>query len=137
MASLSVRVRGASPDDALGELMLSALPAGFGVAALSAEAVLPRRLGNRERGMLGASVCVLALGLLVVVPLSAAWVVTLLALTGLGLGAYIPANNTVIMRSAPAGSSTTQMPGAAANSSRACAAVITPSKLTLTDSAWP
>lgn len=86
-------------------LMLSALPAGFGVAALSAEAVLPRRLGNRERGMLGASVCVLALGLLVVVPLSAAWVVTLLALTGLGLGAYIPANNTVIMRSAPAGSS--------------------------------
>jgi hypothetical protein len=31
-------------------LILSALPAGFGVAALSAEAVLPRGLRNRTRG---------------------------------------------------------------------------------------
>ena len=35
----------------------------------------------------------------IVVPLTAATVVPLLALAGLGLGIFVPANNTVIMRS--------------------------------------
>ena len=37
-------------------------------------------------------------------PMSPAWIVPLLALAGLGLGVFVPANNAVIMRSAAAGS---------------------------------
>jgi MFS family permease len=88
-------------------LLLSALPAGFGVAALTADTVLPRHLGNRQRGMLGSLISALALGLFAVLPPGTALAVVLLALTGLGLGIFIPANNTAIMRSAPEGSAAT------------------------------
>jgi MFS family permease len=88
-------------------LLLSALPAGFGVAALTADTVLPPHLGNRQRGMLGSLLSALALGLFAVLPPSTSLAVVLLTLTGLGLGIFIPANNTAIMRSAPAGSAAT------------------------------
>jgi MFS family permease len=99
---------GARPGSEAGVgLLLSALPAGFGVAALTADRVLPRHLGNRQRGMLGSLTSALALGLLAALPPGTSLVLPLLALTGLGLGVFIPANNTSIMRSAPAGSPAT------------------------------
>jgi MFS family permease len=83
-------------------LMLSALPVGFGVAALGAEAVLPRRVRNWHRGAIGGCISTISLGTLAFMPLPAAWIVALLALAGAGLGVFVPANNTVIMRSASA-----------------------------------
>ncbi len=88
-------------------LLLSALPAGFGVAALTADTVLPPHLGNRARGMLGSLISALALALFAVLPPGTPLAVVLLALTGLGLGIFIPANNAAIMRSAPRGSAAT------------------------------
>jgi MFS family permease len=85
-------------------LQLTALPVGFGVAAVAAETVLPPRLTNRQRGAAGALLCSLALGMLIFMPASGTWTVGLLALAGLGLGVFVPANNAVIMRSARAGS---------------------------------
>ena len=89
-------------------LLLTALPAGFGAAALGGERLLPSGLGNRPRGAAGALICSLALAMLMVMlmtgPASDAVVAALLALAGLGLGIFVPANNAVIMRSAHAGS---------------------------------
>jgi MFS family permease len=83
-------------------LLLSALPAGFGLAALGGEALLPEAMTNRQRGVSGALTCSFALVMLVFVPTSPAWIGPLLALAGLGLGVFVPANNAVIMRSAQA-----------------------------------
>jgi MFS family permease len=85
-------------------LVLSALPAGFGVAALSSEALLPKGMSNRQRGVTGAFTCAFALVMLVFMPMSPIWIVPMLAVAGLGLGVFVPANNAVIMRSAQAGS---------------------------------
>jgi len=85
-------------------LVLSALPVGFGVAALGGEALLPPGPSNRQRGVTGALICAFALVMLIVVPMSPGWAVPMLALAGLGLGAFVPANNAVIMRSAGHGS---------------------------------
>jgi MFS family permease len=85
-------------------LLLTALPVGFGGAALSAEAILPGTVTNRERGVAGALICALAIGILGFVPLSGAWIAAPLALAGAGLGLFIPANNSVIMRTSEAGS---------------------------------
>ena len=85
-------------------LVLSALPAGFGVAALGGEALLPARLGNRQRGVAGAVTCAFALVMLIFMPMSPGWVVPMLAVAGLGLGIFVPANNAVIMRTAGPGS---------------------------------
>jgi len=85
-------------------LALSALPAGFGLAAVGGEAVFPAWVSNRVRGSLGAAACALALVALILVPDTIAGIVPCLALAGLGLGTFVPANNAVIMRSAPAGS---------------------------------
>jgi MFS family permease len=99
------QVLAAAPGGELGVgLLLSALPAGFGVAAVGAEAVLPAALSNRVRGVTGALICSLALAILMFMPRSPAWIAPLLALAGLGLGLFVPANNAVIMRSARAGS---------------------------------
>ena len=54
-------------------LQLTALPAGFGGAAVAAETVLPPGLTNRQRGAAGALLCSLALGMLILVPASAIW----------------------------------------------------------------
>ena len=81
-------------------LILSALPGGFGLAALAAERVLPARWTNRRRCVAGgilASGCAAALA----IPGSPAVVALLLALLGIGLGLYIPANNAAIMAGVP------------------------------------
>jgi MFS family permease len=83
-------------------LVLSALPAGFGLAAVGGEAVFPAALSNRVRGSLGAAACALALVALMLVPATVAAIAACLAVAGLGLGTFVPANNAVIMRSAPA-----------------------------------
>ncbi len=85
-------------------LILAALPAGFGVAAVAAERVLPARWPNGYRcaagGILAAG-CAAGLA----VPGSAAVTALLLGVLGLGLGVYIPANNAAIMAAVPASSS--------------------------------
>ncbi|GAA0370761.1 MFS transporter [Actinoallomurus spadix] len=83
-------------------LVLTALPVGFAAAALTADRVLPRRWGNRRRGAGGAAVCLAALALLLLAPASGAPVIPLLALLGIGLGVFIPANNAVVMAAVPA-----------------------------------
>jgi MFS family permease len=85
-------------------LVLSALPVGFGVAALGGEALFPASLSNRQRGVTGSLICAFALVMLTVMPMAPEWVVPLLALAGLGLGVFVPANNAVVMRSGEAGS---------------------------------
>lgn len=82
-------------------LVLACLPAGFGSAAVTADAVLPRRLGARGRVMLGAAVCVLGCGLLAVAPGSAGLAGPVLFGVGVGLGILIPANNSSIMGAIP------------------------------------
>ncbi len=81
-------------------LLLSALPLGFGLAALLGDLVLPKAWGDRRRGLAGALLTCAVMGVSVVVPVTQATVVPQLALAGLGLGLFVPANNTVIMRGA-------------------------------------
>jgi EmrB/QacA subfamily drug resistance transporter len=83
-------------------LVLSALPAGFAVAALAGERLLPRRWGARARGVTGAVTATVGVAALVVAPTHAAWVAPWLAVLGLGLGVFIPANNSAIMGAMPA-----------------------------------
>ncbi len=81
-------------------LMLTALPAGFGLAAVTAERILPARWPDRCRCLVGgllASGCAAALA----IPSPAAVTVVWLGLLGAGLGIYIPANNTAIMTAVP------------------------------------
>jgi MFS family permease len=87
-------------------LLLTALPAGFGLAAVAAERILPPRWPNQRRcaaGGLLASCSVAALA----IPGPAALTVIALALLGAGLGAYIPANNAQIMAAVPASDAAT------------------------------
>jgi predicted MFS family arabinose efflux permease len=74
------------------------------VAAIGGEALLPARLSNRQRGVGGALTCAFALVMLVFMPMSPSWIVPMLAMAGLGLGVFVPANNAVIMRTAGPGS---------------------------------
>ncbi len=82
-------------------LVLTALPAGFGLAAATAERLLPARWSSRRRCAAGG---LLATGSVAALAIPAPVVVTvlLLALLGAGLGAYIPANNAQIMAAVPA-----------------------------------
>ena len=82
-------------------LLLTALPAGFGLAAVAAERLLPAHWPNRRRCVAGgllASCSVAALAF----PGPVAVTVVSLALLGAGLGVYIPANNAQIMAAVPA-----------------------------------
>ena len=81
-------------------LLLSALPFGFGLAALLGDLLLPKTWNDRRRGLAGALLTCAVMGALAVLPVSQATVVPQLALAGLGLGIFVPANNTVIMRGA-------------------------------------
>jgi MFS family permease len=77
-------------------LMLIALPAGFGLAAAAGERILPSHWPNPHRSLIGgllATGCAAALA----VPAPAMVMAVLLGLLGVGLGTYIPANNTAIM----------------------------------------
>ena len=80
-------------------LLLSALPLGFGLAALLGDVVLPKAWGDRRRGFAGALLTCTVMCAATVVPVTQATVAVQLALAGLGLGIFVPANNTVIMRS--------------------------------------
>ncbi len=82
--------------------ILSALPAGFGVAALSSEAIFPKGTTNRVRGCAGAALCAAALVMLTLMATNLVGIAVLLALAGVGLGIFVPANNAVIMRSGQA-----------------------------------
>ena len=82
-------------------LVLTALPAGFAIAALAADRLLPYRMGNRRRCLLGGTVAALSAAVLGVGPAGIGVTVFLLALLGVGLGLFIPANNTAIMAAIP------------------------------------
>ncbi|WP_055588261.1 MFS transporter [Peterkaempfera griseoplana] len=88
-------------------LVLTALPAGFALAATGADRVLPSGLTDRGRCLLGSAVCTAALAALPVLPPAAPALVPLLALLGLGLGVFTPANNAAIMAATPARSAST------------------------------
>ena len=79
-------------------LVLSALPLGFGLAALLADTVLPRSWSDGRRGVTGASLTCAVMVAAAVVPLTVTVMVPLLALAGAGLGIFVPANNAIIMR---------------------------------------
>ncbi|MFJ9539105.1 MFS transporter [Streptomyces sp. NPDC101225] len=88
-------------------LVLTALPAGFALAATGGDRLLPRGLADRGRCLAGAGVFTLAVAGLLVVPLTIAGLVPVLALAGLGLGTFTPANNAMVMGTIPARSSGT------------------------------
>jgi MFS family permease len=81
-------------------LLLSALPAGFGLAAVAGEKILPAAWPDRRRCLAGgllAAGSTAALAIPAPDMVIAAW----LGLLGVGLGTYIPANNTAIMTAIP------------------------------------
>ena len=81
-------------------LTLAALPAGFGLAAVAAERVLPARWPDRYRSTFGGILASCsAAGL--AVPLPTTVMILWLALLGVGLGTYIPANNSGVMAAVP------------------------------------
>jgi MFS family permease len=82
-------------------LLLSALPAGFALAATFGERLLPGALGDSGRGVLGGAVCCVALAALLALPVAGVAWAGPLALLGAGLGVYAPANNAAVMRAVP------------------------------------
>jgi MFS family permease len=94
-----VSAQGGSAESA--GLLLTALPAGFGLTAAVADRLLPAGWPNRRRCLLGGTItagCAAALA----VPAPDAVSVVLLGLLGVGLGVYTPANNAEIMTAVPA-----------------------------------
>jgi EmrB/QacA subfamily drug resistance transporter len=87
-------------------LLLTALPAGFGLAAVAAERVLPGRWPNQRRCAAGGMVAFCSVAALAI-PGPAVLTGVSLALLGAGLGAYIPANNAQIMAAIPASDAAT------------------------------
>ncbi len=77
-------------------LLLSALPAGFGLAAVAGERILPGHWPDQRRTLAGGLLATGCAGVLAV-PAPAIVMAVLLGLLGAGLGTYIPANNTAIM----------------------------------------
>ncbi|WIV59150.1 MFS transporter [Amycolatopsis nalaikhensis] len=94
-------------DHGIAGLVLTSLPAGFAVAALAAERILPASFGPRGRSVTGAAIS--AAGCLAVLAAggSAGLTGVSLFLVGLGLGVFIPANNSSIMAAIPATMSAT------------------------------
>jgi EmrB/QacA subfamily drug resistance transporter len=83
-------------------LILTALPAGFALAATTSGRLLPRSWTDRARCTLGAGLGVVVLTGLVAAPLTGAALIPLLAVLGAGLGIFTPANNSLVMRAIPA-----------------------------------
>lgn len=81
--------------------LLTALPAGFGVAAAAAERVLPAHWSNRRRCVAGGLLAAAAAAGLAVPAEPNAARAALLAALGIGMGVFIPANNTVMMAALP------------------------------------
>ncbi|HZC99646.1 MAG TPA: MFS transporter [Actinomycetes bacterium] len=87
-------------------LVLTALPAGFAAAATAGGRL--RVLGSdRRRHRIGALLAAAALGVLAVAPLHLPVLAVALAVVGLGLGVFTPANNAMIMAAIPARASAT------------------------------
>ncbi|MBO0811949.1 MAG: MFS transporter [Microlunatus sp.] len=85
-------------------LVLTFLPLGFGVAAVTSPKLLPHRVGPRGRAIGGAALAASAIAALAILGLnigSEGLVAAGLFAGGLGLGVFIPANNTTIMSSIP------------------------------------
>jgi MFS family permease len=88
-------------------LVLTALPAGFALAAVVGSAVLPDSLSESRRALLGMVVCGAGLAVALVAPFTPACLVVLLAVMGVGLGVLTPSNNAMIMGAVPPGSTAT------------------------------
>jgi EmrB/QacA subfamily drug resistance transporter len=88
-------------------LVITALPAGFAAAAVVAERLMPSAWTNRRRATAGAAVALAATAALIPTPPTAAALVPILAVLGLGLGAFAPANNALIMAAIPTGAAGT------------------------------
>jgi EmrB/QacA subfamily drug resistance transporter len=82
-------------------LVLTALPAGFALAALLADRVVPPSWTDHRRGVVGSVICVAALGAAIGLPLTTLALVPDLAVLGIGLGVFTPANNTTVMTAIP------------------------------------
>jgi len=89
---------------AAGGLVLSALPAGFAVAAVGAN-VLHLRASNHQRILVGAVGVFAAVVASIALWRSPALVAMLLLLMGAFLGLVIPANNATVMAAVPASAS--------------------------------
>ena len=87
-------------------LLLTTLPAGFGLGAVAGDRLLPGTWTNRRRCAIGGVVATGAAAALAV-PAPHAVSVVLLGLLGVGLGSYTPANNAEIMAAIPAGNAAT------------------------------
>ena len=81
-------------------LMLTALPAGFGLAAIAADRVCPAVWSDRRRCTSGAVLAFAAAAALMLPQMLPARAALLIGL-GVGLGVYIPANNAAIMAAIP------------------------------------
>lgn len=82
-------------------LVLTALPAGFALAATLGERTLPGSWSDPRRAGFGAMLGVVVLAGLVAAPLTTAWLVPLLGALGVALGLFTPANNALVMRAVP------------------------------------
>ncbi|MBP2708238.1 MFS transporter [Microbispora sp. RL4-1S] len=87
--------------------VLSALPAGFALTAITGDRLLPRRWGNRPRCLAGALTAAAATGLAAAAPTEVGPLVICLAVLGAGLGVFVPANNAAVMGAVPVRSSGT------------------------------
>jgi MFS family permease len=87
-------------------LLLTTLPAGFGLGAVAGDRLLPAAWSNRHRCAIGGVLATLGTAALAV-PAPHAVSVLLLGLLGVGLGIYTPANNAEIMAAIPAGNAAT------------------------------
>lgn len=83
-------------------LILTALPAGFALAATTTGRLLPRPWTDRARCTLGALLTLVVLIGLVAAPLTSAALFPLLGALGVALGIFTPANNTLFIRAIPA-----------------------------------
>jgi MFS family permease len=80
--------------------VLTALPVGFGLAAVCGEWLLPAHWSDRNRCMRGGALSFCSVAALSI-PAPVGVTVVLLGLLGVGLGIYTPANNAHIMAAAP------------------------------------
>jgi MFS family permease len=92
---------GAGSSELHAGLVLTALPAGFAIAATTGERLVPSSWTDRRRSTLGASLAVVVLTALMAAPLTAAWLVPLLGTLGVALGIFTPANNSLVMGAIP------------------------------------
>jgi MFS family permease len=82
-------------------LLLTTLPAGFGIGAVAGDRLLPSSWSNQRRCGLGGALATASAAALAV-PAPHPVTVVLLGLLGAGLGIYTPANNADIMGAIPA-----------------------------------